>query len=259
MLSILLAALALGGSSSAASTTTSGPTTTSTELSFAFPAANTGLYVPTAGVSGKVWNVTSSTTTVVFHCPSDTASASGNDTAGALCADDGDGPVQVEWSDDYWSMGFYQSVGTRDLAPRTTLAAPVTVGYEEHCAITAAKTTNSPVCTVNFTSIPSPVKTADILALDRCWEEDVAGPMSDVQQGTYNTASVDACQSSASAHPTTAYTVTRNPDYVRYWTVTVTEVAAGVTLGSSSAASDTMTVRLSAAAVVVVAIFAVAL
>ncbi|KAL1613550.1 hypothetical protein SLS54_010521 [Diplodia seriata] len=245
MLSILLTTLALSGfssaaSSSAAASTATGPTTTSTEISFAFPGGNTGLYVPTAGVSGKVWNVTSSTTTVIFHCPSDTAKSSGNGTEGALCATDGDGPVKVEFADDYWSMGFYQSIGTREFAPQTTLAEPVTVGYEEHCKITASKTTNSPVCTVNFTSIPSAVKTADVVAMDRCFEEDVAGPASEVQQGAYNTISVGACQSSLSANPTTAYTVTRNPDYVRYWTVTVTEVAAGVTLEPSSGASASM-------------------
>ncbi|KAB2575944.1 hypothetical protein BFW01_g2618 [Lasiodiplodia theobromae] len=258
MLPLLLTALALSGTSSAASSTSfsgsstsTGPTTTSTEISFAFVYDSPDIYVPTSGVSGKVWNVTSSTTTMVFHCPSGSAKSSSNDTAGVLCAagDDG-GPVAVEFGDDYWSMGFVQPLGTDAFAPQTTLAEPVTAGYEMHCDITGSKTSASPVCTVNVTSVPAAVKTADLMALDRCWEEDVAGPRSEVDEGTYNTASITSCMSSVSADPTTAYTVTRNPTNVKYWTVTVTEVAAGVTLEPSNAAPGSLSVRLSAAAVV---------
>lgn len=194
MFPLLLTALALSGASSAASSTafsgsstSTGPTTTSTEISFAFVYDSPDIYVPTAGVSGKVWNVTSATTTLVFHCPSGSAkSSAANDTAGVLCAagDDG-GPVAVEFADDYWSMGFVQPLGTAAFAPRTTLAEPATAGYEMHCDITGSKTAASPVCTVNVTSVPAAVETADLMALDRCWEEDVAGPRSEVDQGTY--------------------------------------------------------------------------
>lgn len=52
-----------------------------------------------------------------------------------------------------------------------------------------------------------------------------------------NTAAVNSCLASMSATPTTKVTVTRRSTNVRYWTVTVTGVAAEVTLQPSDTKS----------------------
>ncbi|KAL1624666.1 hypothetical protein SLS56_007729 [Neofusicoccum ribis] len=208
-------------------------------LSFAYPGdGSRATFVPSSGISASIYNVDeSSRTTLAFTCPS----AGARSTAGALCPISSNHPIAVTVGPDHFGWDFYQSYSSDDFAPTTTLASDVRVDGALRCAVTSTKTKASPVCTVDVTDIPSAAPTADIMANMRCWEEDVAGPVANQTQGVY---------SSMSATPTTEYTVTRDPTNVIYWTVTVTQIAAGVTVEPSKGAAASFGVSLAGAAVV---------
>ncbi|KAK7728141.1 hypothetical protein SLS57_002611 [Botryosphaeria dothidea] len=252
----LTAGATAASSSSFSSNTHTGPTSTSTVLSFAYPAQAyyASAYTPTEGISAQVYAVDeSSRTTLAFTCPSSQS------TTGALCPQETNTPVAVTVGPDYFAWNWYRSYDSAYFAPQTTLASDARVEGELHCAVTSTKTKASPVCTVNVTSIAAPLQTAAVMEDMRCFEEDIAGPASELAQGVYNTLSVGSCKSSMEAKPTTAYKVTRNASNVVYWTVTVTEVAAGVTLAPSSGAAGSFGASLSAAAVVGLAAVVLAL
>ncbi|GME48621.1 hypothetical protein GTA08_BOTSDO09022 [Neofusicoccum parvum] len=217
-------------------------------LSFAYPGdGSRATFVPTSGISASIYNVDeSSRTTLAFTCPS----AGARSTAGALCPISSNHPIAVTVGPDYFGWDFYRSYNSDDFAPTTTLASDVRVDGALRCAVTSTKTKASPVCTVDVTDIPSAAPTADIMADMQCWEEDVAGPVANQTQGVYNTLSVGSCQSAMSATPTTEYTVTRDPTNVIYWTVTVTQIAAGVTVEPSKGAAASVGVSLAGSAVV---------
>lgn len=178
----LTAGATAASSSSFSSNTHTGPTSTSTVLSFAYPAQAyyASAYIPTEGISAQVYAVDeSSRTTLAFTCPSSQS------TTGALCPQETNTPVAVTVGPDYFAWNWYRSYDSAYFAPQTTLASDARVEGELHCAVTSTKTKASPVCTVNVTSIAAPLQTAAVMEDMRCFEEDIAGPASELAQGVY--------------------------------------------------------------------------
>lgn len=243
----IVTALLLASAVSAASTT---PNATSTIVSFPW-AGREGApsAVPTAGISGSILHIESARTTLVYTCPAAAQSQEAYDdgTVGALCPAFTNTPQTVTYAADFlgWPVNF--TYGHQYYPARTTFDVEKTAYGQFDCQITAAPVPSGspgaaaasadPVCTYDMTSMPEGLTPADVMPDVRCWEEDIVGPASNVYFQQWNTAAVNSCLASMSATPTTKVTVTRRSTNVRYWTVTVTGVAAEVTLQPSDTKS----------------------
>ncbi|KAF2137087.1 uncharacterized protein K452DRAFT_302248 [Aplosporella prunicola CBS 121167] len=245
MFAHLTTVLAIAGAVSAASSTSAAASSTtsfsSAVISFPFvDPFHEATYVPDSGISGRIIDVQSSRTTLVFSCQTTAKSVDDyfNNKVGALCADKDDDSKEVEviYGDGFFGMPIIQKL---DNAGKTT------AHFDLGCAVTASPAKNDasitaksdPVCTYDLKGNKNAKEFQEQL---ECYQDNVAGPISAQMQSTLNTASVDACISSISAAkgtPTQAL-VTHPASAVRYWTVTVTDVPTNVTLAASQTAKN---------------------
>ncbi|KAF2145868.1 uncharacterized protein K452DRAFT_283170 [Aplosporella prunicola CBS 121167] len=232
MRSTIATSLAFLGAASAQSATT-----TSTVLSFAFPFGASPAVVPTAGVTGSVVGVESARTTLAFTCAEAAKELTDYSSVGVLCPIGSNTPMTVTYGPSYFAQSAHTTVET------ATLTAPVDLNIECDVPVAATPASNSAkptatkdaVCTYDF----GDNELAEAMgALFQCSQENVAGPVAEIAQSKLNTASVTECIGSAMQHPATTAAVTYKATDVVYWTVTVTDVAKGVTLeGASSKAT----------------------
>ncbi|KAF4543285.1 uncharacterized protein LTHEOB_7019 [Lasiodiplodia theobromae] len=256
-----------GAASTAAPAPT--PTPTSTVISFAFPGGQEAppQVIPTAGVSGSIIDIQSSRTTLAFTCASAVQEPEAywnGSSPGELCPWFTNSPVTIVYGTDYYGYTFNWTYGHDYYPARTTFedyerVAAGTLG----CAVTATPAQQQtpvasvdPTCTVDVTSIPAGLEPADVMPSLRCWWEDVAGPQKSLYYREWNSAAFNSCTSSLTATPTTEATGTYKASDVRYWTVTVTEVAAGVTVQPTQSASAAATVNVGLWGLFVVGLFA---
>ncbi|KAH7053307.1 hypothetical protein B0J12DRAFT_698510 [Macrophomina phaseolina] len=202
----------------------------------------------------QIYNVGSaSPTTLAFTCPS----AGSYSCVAALCPQGTNAPVAVTISPDYFGWNFYPPYDASSFPPQTTLASDARVqgrvalrhhwhqdqgqpGLHGQCDEHSARAGDSRR-DGRYALLRGRRGGAGERHDGRCF--------SDWQRRyfVHNTLSVGSFKSSMPAKPMTASSVTRDPTSVLYWRVTVTGVAAGVTLEPSKGAAGSVGVALPAA------------